>query len=499
MRWLLLIGISAAALGAQTSVGLYGRFETEVGNERSYDDPFRDVTLEAVFYGPDGSETRFWGFHDGGRTWRLRFMPWHEGEWRWEAHFSDGAPGGSGRFRCTGGEVPGKLDRYPWNPMWFGYSSGAPELVRGLHLGDRFFARNWPEAERTKLLDWVEANGYNLLSIASHYLNRDEPGRGQGWETPDLWPLNPTEYRRMEAVLDELSSRRILVFPFAGFFGQNSDYPREQDDQELYIRYTLARLAPYWNLLFNVAGPEPNLRGDKRWMSDEDVTRLGRLIANLDPFRHPIAVHNRTGDDPFRASDWTTYGIIQGPKTTDLAKLSAGLLESHHPEKPLLAQETLWSGNIFHIRSLGGRDYSDDDLRKNAIVIQMSAAAIVFSDNDGNSSTGFSGKLDPALAKQGRHDILRRVWDFFETTAFYRMKPAQELVDRGFCLAEPGREYLVYLPEGGAVNVRAEDGPYRVVWVSARNPEQTREAGTTEDGRGLAAPDEQDWFLRLVP
>jgi hypothetical protein len=400
---------------------------------------------------------------------------------------------------CTAGDVPGKIDRYPWNPMWFGYSSGAPALIRGLHVGDRFFASNWPEAERAKLLDWVEANGYNLLSIASHYLNRNAPERGQGWETPDLWPLNAAEYRRVEGMLDELERRRLLIFPFAGFFGQDSDYPREPEDQELYIRYALARLSAYWNVLFNVAGPEPNLRGPRRWMSDEEVTRLGRLIAKLDPFRHPIAVHNRTGDDPFRDADWTTYGVIQGPKTADLEKLSAGLLESHHPEKPLLAQETLWSGNVNHIRALGGRDYTDDELRRNAIVIQMSAAAIVFADNDGKSSSGFSGALDPAMAKQERHDVLRRVWDFFETTPFYRMKPAQELVDRGFCLAEPGREYLAYLPEGGTINVQVAEGPYRVMWVNARNPEETREAGSTRNGQGLKSPDNEDWFLRLVP
>ena len=499
MRWGVFLGVWAAVASAQTSVGLYERFEAEVRNRKTYDDPFRDVTLETVFRGPDGSETAFWGFYDGDESWRLRFMPWHEGEWRWEARFSDGEDGGSGSFVCNGGQAPGKLDRYPWNPMWFGYSSGAPALIRGLHLGDRFFARNWPEGERTKLLDWVGQNGYNLLSIASHYLNRDEPGRGEGWETPDLWPLNPAEYQRMEAVLDDLARRRILVFPFAGFFGQDSDYPRDAADQELYIRYTLARLGAYWNILLNVAGPEPNLRGGKRWMSDDEVHRLGRLIAKLDPFRHPIAVHNRTGDDPFRDADWTTYGVIQGPKTSDLAKLNAGLLESHHPQKPLLAQEALWSGNVNHIRALGGRDYTDDELRKNAIVIQMSAAAIVFADNDGNSSTGFSGTLDPAAAKQGRHDVLRKVWDFFETTAFYRMKPAQELVDNGYCLAEAGREYLVYLPEGGQVNVHINEGPFRVVWVNARNPEESREAGSTADGRGLDAPDGKGWFLRLVP
>ncbi len=94
-----------------------------------------------------------------------------------------------------------------------------------------------------------------------------------------------------------------MVWGFAGFFGQKSNSPRDPHDQELYIRYTLARLASMWHLLWNVAGPEPNLDGDLRWMSDEEVTRLGRLIASLDPRKHPIIIHNRTGDDPFPDSD----------------------------------------------------------------------------------------------------------------------------------------------------------------------------------------------------
>ena len=75
-------------------------------------------------------------------------------------------------------------------------------------------------------------------------------------------------------------------------------------------------------------------------------------------------------------------------------KLSGGLLASHHPSKPLLAQETLWSGNVNHIRMLGGRDYTNDELRKNTLVIHFSAAALVFADNGGgNSSAGKGGTV----------------------------------------------------------------------------------------------------------
>ncbi|TVR51310.1 MAG: hypothetical protein EA426_20055 [Spirochaetaceae bacterium] len=100
------------------------------------------------------------------------------------------------------------------------------------------------------------------MSIASFLLNRNSEGRGAGWQTPALWPLDPAEFQRLETMLDDLAKRRFVVFPFAGFFGRTSDFPVARLDQELFIRYVLARLGSYWNLLFNVAGPEPLLRPD---------------------------------------------------------------------------------------------------------------------------------------------------------------------------------------------------------------------------------------------
>ncbi len=476
-------------------VGKYQRFEATITIDKKHRDPYRDTRLDVVYTRPDGTQVSFWGFYAGRNRWQLRFMPDQRGSWRYEAKFSDAAETFEGAFECTESDLPGMIAVHAANPQWFGFSGGSPVLLRGFHVGDRFFASNWPNEDRQAFLDWAQSNDYNLLSIGSHYLNRDIEGRGKGWNTPDLWPLSAAEYERMETILDDLARRRIVIFPFGGFFSKNSDYPRDPDDQELYVRYTLARLAPYWNMLFNVAGPEPNLRNE--WMKSSDVERLGRLIGRLDPLRHPLSVHNRTGDDPYRDSDWTTYGVLQGPKTIDQRDLAEGLLRNHHPRKPLIAQETLWSGNVNHIRRHGG--YSDDVLRKNAWVIVMSASTLVFADNDGNSSSGFSGTMDLNDVRQDRHDIIRKVWDFMETVPYAEMTPHQELVDHGFCLANPGERYLVYLHEGGSVNVKVTGGPYSVTWVNPKATSDRRARGEIRDGTDLSSPDSgDDWLLELV-
>ena len=477
------------------TVNRWGRFEAVLANTNRYADPYRDVRLDAVFRDAQDRPHRVMGFYDGGQSWRVRFRPDQSGRWTYQLAFSDGSGQAHGTFQVRTTTSPfGPLMVNPVNPIWFS-RGGKPFFVRAFHVGDRFFARNWSGDRRNKFLDWFQTQGYNTISVASHYLNRQVEGRGKGWDTPRLWPLNPAQYQQMEAILNDLEQRGIVVFPFAGFFGKDSDYPRARDDQALYLAYTMARIGHYGNLMYNVAGPEPNLKD--HWLPTEDVVRLGRFIRDTDPYAHPLTVHNRTGNDPYRDSDWTSFGTLQGPKTLNRAKLNQGLRENHHSKKPLFAQETLWSGNQFHI-GRNGQDYSDDDLRKHAYVIAMSGASFCFADNQGNSSSGFTGTLARQDCTQARHDVIKRVWDFIESTPFTEMTPAQELVDRGFCLANPGLRYLVYLESRGNVRVKVTGGPYTVTWIDARRPNNRQSAGVTRDGQNLQSPSHgDDWLLEL--
>jgi len=490
----LLQSISCDAL-ADVSVGRWARFETSVKNEEKYRNSYRDVALDVTYKNPDGKEVKFWGFYDGNQTWKIRFMPDRIGTWKYYAVFSDGTEGISGTFECVPSNIPGMISVDQTNPQWFGYTGGEHLLVRSFHVGDCFFAENWPAAKRKEFLDWLQAQGYNMLSVASHYLNRDVEGRGRGWRTPDLWPLNAAEFQKMEAILDDLAASKIMVYPFAGFFGQSSDFTIDHSEQTEYIRYTLVRLGAYWNVLFNVAGPEPEIKSDEfqKAMTAKDISRLGRKIKKLDIFGHLVSVHNPSGDDPFKDEDWLSFVTLQGWKGTNLSDVHRALLKNHHSAKPLYAQEVFWPGNKYHnIRN-------DVDIRKKAFVIIMSGAAINYADMDGNSSSGFSGSMDLSDRNQARHDIVKKVWDFFETIPFYRMSPNQRIVDRGFCLAEEGRCYLVYLASGGAVNVSVSTGSYNITWINAQNTSDRRDMAMTDNGKKLSAPnDGDDWLLLLT-
>jgi hypothetical protein len=491
----LLSGLAAVAEAGIMTVQQWGRFELSLTNRRKYSDPYRDVVLRATFTRPDRKKLTFWGFHDAGAVWRLRFMPDAPGTWIYSADFSDGQRGASGVFRCVRSEIPGMIRRDRTNPAWFGFRGGRHVLVRSLHVGDRFFASNWPAARRKAFLDWAQRQGYNMLSVASHYLNRSQRGRGAGWDTPDLWPLKAGEWREIEAILHDLSERRIMIYPFAGFFGQGSDFPTDRRGQELYVRYALARIGPYWNVLFNVAGPEPLVkpRAFRGAMGRADINRLGRLIARLDPFGHLLGVHNGSGGDPFRDERWTSFVTLQGGKGADLKKVRAFIAANRTAGKPTYCQEVFWPGNVHHAR-LG-----DEEIRKKAFVLLLSGATINFADMNGNSSSGFSGSMDPAERVQRRHDIMKEVWDFFETVPFYEATPRQDLVSRGTCLARPGQWYLVYLDTGGAVDVKLSGGAYDVQWINARDTSDRRPGPQTRTGKGLRSPPGgDDWLLKIA-
>ena len=484
--YILFFLVSCRSTEKQVIVENWQIFESSITQHKTYQDPFEDVKLEVKYYRPDGKIVQFPGFYAGNHTWKFRILPDKTGSWKYEARFSDGSASKSGNFLCVESETKGMPITLKANPTWFGWSNGKAFLVRSLHVGDRFFAENWYPENRKLFLDWFQEQGYNTLSVASFLLNRETAGRGLDWQTPDLWDAemhnpNPEEFDKLEGILNDLLKRNIVVFPFAGFIGRDSDILPHSKNWSQFIEYSLARLGAYPNLVFNIAGPEPLLRS-KPFLNIKEINELGKQISKLDVHDHLLTVHNATGDDVFRTMDWVSFITLQGPKKLNRDELSNGILRTRHPSKPLFAQETLWPGNMHH------PPYSIEDIRKNGLVMLMSGAMINFGDMDGNSSSGFSGTLDPVNLHQEWHDEIHNVWDFFDRFNWWNMTPRQDLVDSGYCLANPGLEYLVYLPKGGIVNMKLVRGNYTVDWWDPSKPDKPVNTTNIEDGLKLHLP-----------
>ena len=88
---------------------------------------------------------------------------------------------------------------------------------------------------------------------------------------------------------------------------------------------------------------------------------------------------------------------------------------------------------------------------------------------------------------------------FFTSFEWWKTEPHDEWASRGaFCLAEPGKVYVAYLPHGGSVTLTLEPGRYRARWFNPRSG-QYAEASEAAGPRWTSpeAADTQDWALFL--
>jgi len=78
-------------LSHSPSVAQQDLLELSFRHDGVYSNPFRDVSLDAVFHGPDGTAYRMEGFYWGKQIWRIRFRPAVAGVWRYRYSFRGGS------------------------------------------------------------------------------------------------------------------------------------------------------------------------------------------------------------------------------------------------------------------------------------------------------------------------------------------------------------------------------------------------------------------------
>jgi len=88
---------------------------------------------------------------------------------------------------------------------------------------------------------------------------------------------------------------------------------------------------------------------------------------------------------------------------------------------------------------------------------------------------------------------------FFTGIEWWKTDPHDELVNHGaFCLAEPGRQYVIYLSHGGDVTVRLDPGQYEVKWFNPRSGEYSvAHVASGPLWTSACAEDGADWVILM--
>lgn len=535
-------GAAQGELLKQTDeVALNRLFEGSVRNTAEYGNKYTDTELLVQYQAPSGRLIEFRGFFDGhgdgsgsateGTVWKMRFLPDEVGTWKYVYRWSDGRSGGRGEFACVAENAgPGILKAYAKNPHWFAYNGTEPVWLKSYYetghgsLGQDF--------------DWIVANiyqpmvdrGYNHLQVnwlmslccfGQYYLDGPEP------ETLDLQlyeegkatsTMNLDVWRRKEQHLGWLNDNDVGVHMFLGFEGAQNEGPAwdklSPEEKDFYVRYSVARLAPFanvagWNFVWEVEG------------SREDY-ELGftRLVKKYDVFDHlrtyedefPRENHYHLEEYTFAAvenhsiaapgKDLERYHIWRDAWTHHMACLLG------YKGKPVFMSEgnALWRRFWQELT-----DATQDDLRRAAWACATAGASFTWNGHAGEYELHAGGPsglpfndANPYTASERAVQILTDVMT--SEVEFFRMRPddqclAEQQPLRVYALSEPGRQYLVFAPDGEPFAIRLQAGDYASVrWIDTVSGRRVSAPAVSSNGPdepvAFRAPDrDTDWVL----
>ena len=273
------------------------------------------------------------------------------------------------------------------------------------------------------------------------------------------------------------------------------------DDERRFFRYAVARLGAYSNVTWDLGDDLDGFRDDA-W-----THAMGTFLNQLDPYHHLATSHPINNRHQDRVSPWfgmTSFQRWERP-------LHGWMLDQRRQQArtgriiPQVNEEYGYEDHYPDWAPYKAPAASADANRRAAWEMTM-AGCYQTTGETAKRGTGMgpdtgggwvNGRGDDTMMMLKGYAHMVRFFTGFE---WWKTEPHDELVNNGaFCLAEPGRLYVVYLPHGGNVTLKLEPGRYEVKWFNPRKGEFL--TVTYADGPVWTSPsalDKADWVILLI-
>ena len=462
------------------------------------DEPFQvQFSVEAT--GPGAAKLTLPGFYDGHGTWKARLAPTAEGPWSMRTHSSlPSLDGQAVSFLCVANPSPdihGPLRVDPKNPRHFVFEDGTRYFLLGYEC-DWLWAMDMKDPELkivNRFLDKLAASGFNYL-ILNAYAHDTSWRKGKtgeddfgppplfAWEgsneKSDHRRFNLAYWQHYDRIIDALNRRGMIARVMIKVYNKRVNWPaRNSAEEDLYFRWLIARYAAY-----------PNIHWDfsKEANNEKDLDyKIGRVqfLRQNDPYRRLITIHddhatydrgvyNRCLDyrSDQQHSEWhTTLSEHRQQHTWPVVNVEFGY--EHGPKGP--SDKTY--GVVQSPQEVCRRAWEVCTAGGYGVYYYTHTAWDVIRPDD----------TPPGYA------YFKHLRDFFEGTDYWRMEPADGLVSEGYCLAEPGRQYVVFLNSARPFSLKLEGvaAPLKAEWFYPFAGKR-RDAGTLTGGTVRLIPPE---------
>jgi len=450
---------SSATASSNETIRKWEVYEINLNTTNTYSNPYKNVTLSATFNDPNEKEIIIDGFWDGGNTWTIRMVPTEVGTWTYTTTSNDDQLNGTtGIFETISSDKKGFIKINPDYPHSFMYDDGTPFFWMGDTLWDD------PGYDRFKdYIDLISSYGYNSYhTIPAH--DRYDYQSIEG-ETPfEMISPDERDYDRLKPDFFKEIDKRVIyanskeIIPQLYFVWAQEFVKSEQSQFESFVRYIVARYTAY-SVIWVVSGEFEEER------TPSEYAYHGNVTYQRDPYKHPISIHTLDSNNEFGNDAWLTYIMHQ---TSSDAHTK--IINDHIYNKPVVNGESQY---------LIDSRIAVDDWRKLHWSIVMAGGYFdtgyqyIFMDPDNHYHSPYSGwDLNHPTNLQGMVQM-KHLYDLFQKVEFWNMTPSDNLVTSGtaYCLANPGNEYVIYLPSGGSVtiNLSAAIGTLNAEWYDPKD------------------------------
>ncbi|MBN1560218.1 DUF4038 domain-containing protein [candidate division KSB1 bacterium] len=456
------------------------------------ENPYATHRLWADFTGPEDKSLQAEGFWNGGTQWIIRVALPEAGLWNYVTHSNDPLlDNQTDTIQCLEASGRGFVKQ---SGRHFFYDDGTPFFRIGDTCWRLYRSKNVPfETHFKPYIDARAEQGFNYIVGVIHTVG--DPSINEGgslWEDDtNLQRLRPEYFEWVDKRVQYMNEKGIIpgiMLVWSGTFKDFYRPPYDRDTFSRFRRYVIARYAAF-NVFWIISGEyaeemqpaDYDYHGTHIKMGNDDP--LDGLLDVGDPYNHPISIHpsgsesNGSHYDLF--SDWLSYIMQQRSGSPQL--LYTHVYGDRYYGLPVCNDEFGYVGPTdADDPYYDANNQSARRARKDAWAMVCAGAYVTW----GHIST-YTGReyiLDPdSLYTRGAHymSILSK---FMQSGVnYWTMGPYPSIVTNGtaFCLAKKGKEYLFYLPDGGALefNLDAYNYEFDALWLNPVTGD-TMSAGT---------------------
>ncbi|HZU27620.1 MAG TPA: DUF4038 domain-containing protein [Bryobacteraceae bacterium] len=485
---------------------------------------FTDAALTGSFERPGAPPVDVEGFCDAmdGSVYRIRYMPSGPGDYRYRLRFRQGSyeQTQSGAFRAVSGHRRGPIRvdaANPWHFVWEG--SGEHYFFNGTTA---FWLMGWKD-ERIIRSSIERLHRLKVNRIRVDISGRSSTFYGEPVMNGPAWSLflapyvaenssdfshpgfdwrrfNVDYWQKYDRMLRFARDRDMIMSLILDMNDSGVHPAAGSEDERRYIRYAIARFAAFSNITWDLGDDLDAFRNDA-W-----THATGTFIKEVDPYKHLATSHPVDPVHQDRTSAWFDFTSFQEWSREQHRFMLMQRKKQQELGRPIpQTNEEYGYEDHYPLWAKGPGSESADVLRRTAWDIYMAGGyqtagetarrgTNIWPDMGGGWMNGRGDDTMTMFLGYGH------IVDFFTAFDWWKTEPHDELVTSGdYCLAQPGRLYAVYLPNGGKVTVKLEPGRYRAEWFEAETGERVPIEAPVNDPSWTSPepPGRNDWALLI--